>query len=117
MGENISLWVGIVVGIVTFITSLAGALIFVNATVNSKIAEAIKVFADKQKLIDASCETDRDGITEEVQLLTNKNVLLDGELRSPTGIYPKILVIENKVDNIRHELKDLKRNYNGGQQG
>ena len=115
MGENISLWVGIVVSIITVITSIVSAVVYVNSTINSKVTAAVAAFAENQRLKDTACEKDREGITEEVQLLTNKNVLLDGELRSPTGIYPKILVIENKVDNIKAELKEIKRSYKGEQ--
>ena len=109
MSENISLWVAIVGGIVTIIGSIAGAVIFVNSTIKEKITEAVAAFAENQRLKDAGCETHRENITDEVQILTNKNILLDGELRSPTGIYPKILVIESQINTLKEEISYIKQ--------
>ena len=143
MTETATIWLGIIVSLFTIIGSIFSAVYFVKSSIDKKIEDAITAHADatkknlethsvslvtesdktraeleahkaEQKLRDQLCEQERTAIGDEVQTIANKSVLLDKELKSPDGIYPRLMAAEIRIDNVKEEILTLKKLYDKG---
>lgn len=115
MGENISVWVGVVGGLFTIIGSIVGAVMFVKSNMKEYADEAyasalkdITTHKSNQELKDTICENERANINDSVSSLTNKGILLDDELRNPDGVYSRLKGVESQLTALQREIDNIR---------